>query len=135
MAVGGGTQEPPADGATASAPLRAPGGRGRLFFAMRSLSRRREIGWLLLIWGVATALNVTKAYHIDDTAYLEVARAILADPLHPMSGQVNWGDFSEPIHQINQPPLLSYMLAGVFYCCGESELATHLLVCLSAKFM
>jgi 4-amino-4-deoxy-L-arabinose transferase-like glycosyltransferase len=97
---------------------------------MRSFSRRREVWSLLLIWGVATALNVTKAYHIDDTAYLEVARAILAYPLRPMSGQVNWGSFSEPIHQINQPPLLSYMLAGVFYCCGESEFAPHLLISL-----
>lgn len=126
MAVGGETQKPPTDGAAESASASHPSGHP--YSTMRPLSRWRGVGTLLLIWGVATALNVTKAYHIDDTAYLEVARGILAHPLRPMSGLVNWGAFGEPIHQINQPPLLTYMLAGVFYCCGESELATHLLI-------
>ena len=50
----------------------------------------------------AAAVNVTKPVHIDDTAYLEIAKAILHDPWHPLSQSINWGDTAAPIFEINQ---------------------------------
>ena len=46
---------------------------------------------------IAVGVNLTKAVHIDDTAYLEMAKAILHDPFHPLSQETNWGNTSEPI--------------------------------------
>jgi 4-amino-4-deoxy-L-arabinose transferase-like glycosyltransferase len=82
---------------------------------------------LALLWLIATAFNVTKAVHIDDTAYLEIALAIRDDPLHAMSAPINWVHEREPIHSVNQPHLFFYLLAGSLALFGESEVAFHLL--------
>jgi 4-amino-4-deoxy-L-arabinose transferase-like glycosyltransferase len=79
---------------------------------------------------IVTALNLTKAVHIDDTAYLEVAQHIQDDPLHPMAGQVNWIHESEPIHRINQPHLWFYLLALCMAVSGDQEITFHLLMAL-----
>lgn len=85
--------------------------------------------WVLVaMWVGCTALNLTKAYHIDDTAHLEIARGIQADPLHPMSAKVNWAQTTEPVHTLNQPHLFYYLMAGWMSVCGESEIALHLLL-------
>lgn len=81
---------------------------------------------LALLWLAATAFNLTKAVHIDDTAYLEIAKAIRADPLHAMTGQISWVREREPIHSVNQPHLFFYFLAVTEALVGESELAFHL---------
>lgn len=85
---------------------------------------------LVLFWLVVTAFNLTKAIHIDDTAHLHIARAIREHPLHPMSGEFNWRDTSEPIHTMNQPHLFFTLLALTITVVGESTLALHLLVSL-----
>ena len=87
---------------------------------------------LIALWAIVTAYNLFKPYHIDDTAYLEIARWISAHPLHPMQGLLNWNDFYEPIYNLNQPHLYFYLLAlwgGAF---GYSEPAMHALQSLSA---
>ena len=56
---------------------------------------------LLLLSALAAAVNLTKAVHIDDTAYLEMARAIIRNPLHPLSELLNWEDSSRPIFETN----------------------------------
>ncbi len=94
-------------------------GRTRLFIDERAL--------LALIWLLATACNLGKAYHIDDTAHLEIAAWIEAHPAAPMSGLVNWGDSAEPIHELNQPSLYFYMLAGWGRIFGYGEVAMHTL--------
>ncbi len=81
---------------------------------------------LAALAAVACAVNLTKAVHIDDTAHLEIAQGILADPLHPMSALVNWTDTAAPVAELNQPHLFFYLLAGVMVVCGTSELALHL---------
>lgn len=81
---------------------------------------------LLLLWIIATAFNVTKAIHIDDTAYLEIALAIRDDPLHAMSAPISWIHEREPIHSVNQPHLFFYLLAASATLFGESEVAFHL---------
>ncbi len=85
---------------------------------------------LALLWLIATLTNVTKAVHIDDSTYLIVARHILEDPLHPMSGSLVLSGEVIPISVINQPHLLFYGFAGVMALFGESELALHLLISL-----
>lgn len=81
---------------------------------------------LLLLWLFATAINLNKAYHIDDTAYLETAQWILQNPLHPMSGKINWGQNADPIHLQNQPHLYFYLLATWSLLFGFGEIDTHL---------
>jgi hypothetical protein len=85
---------------------------------------------LLLIWLWVTSFNINKAVHIDDTGHLEIAKEIIKNPLHPMSGMVNWGDSAKPIHTLNQPHLFFYLLAACIYFFGDSEIAFHLLVSL-----
>src|SRR5450631_4049412 len=92
------------------------------------MSRSRQTLVLLAMWAVVTAFELFKAVHIDDTAYLEVARAILAHPLHPMSQLLNWGDSATPIHKQNMPHLLLYLMAAVMKAApGHFELALHVL--------
>ena len=87
--------------------------------------------FLLLIWLVCSAFNITKAAHIDDTIYLEIARWIVQSPLHPLSGQVNWVNTLEPISRISASPLLlPYLLAGLMWDLGDSQLAFHALMAL-----
>jgi len=71
--------------------------------------------WVILVmfWVLATALNIAKPFHIDDTAHLLIAESILADPLRPMSGLLNWLDSAEPIFVTNQPHLYFYLIAGM----------------------
>ena len=38
--------------------------------------------YLLIIWLIATLLNINKAYHIDDTFHFEAAENIKANPTH-----------------------------------------------------
>ncbi len=82
---------------------------------------------MVILWLAATAYNLDKPHHIDDTSYLETAKWISQHPLSPMSGLVNWRDDPEPIHFMNQPPLYSYLLALQMSLFGESETSTHLL--------
>lgn len=83
---------------------------------------------LFALWLFATAFNIDKAYHVDDTAYLEMARWIAQNPLHPMSGLLSWGADYEPIHFTNQPPLYFYLMAGWGLLFGWSEIAMHTLM-------
>ena len=81
---------------------------------------------LIAIAAVVAALEITKAVHVDDTAYLEIARWIVDHPLHPMMGIVNWADAGEPIHHVSQPHLLFYVMAIVMKLVpGRVELALH----------
>src|SRR5512139_1604239 len=91
---------------------------------------KKELLVLLLIWLAVTSLNINKAVHIDDTGHLEIAREIVKNPLHPMSGMVNWENSAEPIHALNQPHLFFYLLAADIYFWDDSEIAFHLLVSL-----
>ena len=78
------------------------------------------------------ALNLTKAVHIDDTFYLEMAQHILRDPLHPLSGLVNWYSSVDLTAIVNTGPLLVYIYALVMAVFGVSELPLHAVVSLMA---
>ena len=108
---------------TAEAPGRsAPPTLARRPLAERPLARRTL---LALLWVAVTAYNLAKPFHIDDTAHLEIARWIMAHPLHPMSGMLNWSGVDRPIHDTNQPHLYFYLLAGWASVFGFSEIALH----------
>ena len=85
---------------------------------------------LLSLWLAVTFFNVTKAVHIDDPTYLLIARHILSDPLHPMSGTLILSGAILPIPETNQPHLLFYGFAAVMALFGESILALHLFISL-----
>lgn len=87
---------------------------------------RLEFVILLGLWLFATVINLNKAYHIDDTVHLETAQWILRNPLHPMSGKINWDQNADSIHVLNQPHLYFYMLAAYGFLFGFSEVAMHI---------
>tara|TARA_R110001592_G_scaffold237306_11_gene496358 strand:- start:11632 stop:13263 length:1632 start_codon:yes stop_codon:yes gene_type:complete len=82
--------------------------------------------FLLGIWVVLTVLNVTKAFHIDDTYHLESAQWISDHWQKPLSGTINWGDNSEPMHDSNNPALFFYGIALVASVFSYSEVPLHL---------
>ncbi len=97
----------------------------------RGLSDGRRRALVLAgLWALATGLNLLKPFHLDDTAHLLIAENILRDPLHPLSGMLNWLDTAEPVFVTNQPHLFFYLLAGVIAVFGAGEVALHLFLSL-----
>ncbi len=94
---------------------------------MMNLSRN-DLLVILFVWLLATALNVTKPFHIDDGFHLEVATHISKAPLQPYSGFFNWDNVPEPLSQSNQPPLFFYLMAITGSLTSFSEVPLHLLV-------
>lgn len=85
---------------------------------------------ITFLWIFATFWNIDKAFHVDDTGHLEIARWIEQNPLHPMSGLVNWSGSPESISTLNQPHLYFYLMAGWAHLFGYSEISMHLLMAL-----
>lgn len=83
--------------------------------------------WLCLIglFVVATAMNLTKAYHIDDAFHLAAAQWIAQHPLEPMSGTINWSGWDQYFHEGNQPPLFFYGMALWGAGFGYGAVAMH----------
>ncbi len=68
-----------------------------------------------------------KAFHIDDTVFLYVARQICAHPLDPYGFNINWYGYEMCMAEVNQNgPLVSYYIALAASCVGWSEIALHL---------
>lgn len=88
-------------------------------------ARGRAILLVLIIGLAVVALDFNKAFHIDDTFHLKAAQWIGQDPLHPMSGMVNWGSTPEPIHFANQPAGFFYLVAITGHLFGYSEAPMH----------
>ncbi len=84
--------------------------------------------WLILglLYLVTTAINIDKAYHIDDTFHLEAVNWIKSHPLRPMSGLINWNESKQPMYAENQPPLYFYIVAPVSALFGNGEIILHL---------
>lgn len=81
--------------------------------------------WLLVFFVVATALNLTKAFHIDDPYHVQAAQWIAAHPLQPMSGTINWTGWEQHFYDGNQPPLFFYGLSLWGSLFGFREIAMH----------
>jgi hypothetical protein len=83
---------------------------------------------LIILWTIATGINLCKAFHIDDTFHLESAQWIAKHPDKPMSGDVVWYNNPEKFHHHNQPALLFYLITIVGGIFGYSEIPLHLLL-------
>lgn len=95
-----------------------------------SWDTRRDALFVVFVWLIATLVNVGKAAHVDDAAHLAIAEHILRDPLHPMSGTVFWGEHPQPIHELNQPHLIFYVIALGLWLGGGSLVVPQLLLSL-----
>lgn len=93
----------------------------------RTYANWRDGAVLIALWLFCTALNFDKAFHIDDAGHLVIAQWIAHNPLHPMSGELFWGNVPEPIYVTNQPHLYFYAMAGWGSVFGWSEKAMHAL--------
>ena len=84
--------------------------------------------WLVigLLYLITTALNIDKAYHIDDAFHLEAINWIKGHPFQPMSGLINWNESKQPMYAENQPPLYFYLFAPVSALFGNGEIILHL---------
>jgi hypothetical protein len=102
--------------------------RKRTFLPPERIQTFFEKRLFVMLWLLLTAININKAYHIDDSFHLEVAAWIKEHPLQPMSGAVNWSQLPEPIFVSNQPPLFFYLILVFQYLFGTSEIALHLLL-------
>lgn len=89
---------------------------------------KKDLLILLIIWCIITAININKAFHIDDTFHLEAAEWIAKHPLTPMSGYINWYNNPEEINHFNQPPLLFFLIAAVGEISGYNEIPLHLII-------
>jgi hypothetical protein len=70
---------------------------------------------------------LNKAFTIDDTPVLKVAKQITEDPLRPFSGEINWRNDPEPMFEVTtNPPFLSYVLAPLVAVWGLNEVVLHI---------
>lgn len=94
----------------------------------QSNSRNRDLYFLLLLWVVASALNIGKAFHVDDTFHLMAAQWVELHPLRPLSGPINWGYGPQPLSGGNQPPGFFYLVAATGHLFGYTEWPMHAMV-------
>src|SRR5580704_13140769 len=74
-----------------------------------------------------------KAFNVDDTLFIYVARQITKHPLDPYGFKVNWYRDSVPMaDETKNPPLASYYIAAAGSALGWSERALHLAFLLPA---
>lgn len=92
------------------------------------MEQKKTFFLIATLWIVLTAININKAFHIDDTFHLKAAEYIIDHPSSPMSGVVNWGENPSPLYTHNQPPLFFYLIAIFIKIFGKNEIGLHLLV-------
>jgi 4-amino-4-deoxy-L-arabinose transferase-like glycosyltransferase len=74
-----------------------------------------------------------KAFNVDDTLFIYVARQITHHPLDPYGFKVNWFLDAVPMaYETKNPPLASYYIAAASSFLGWSERALHLAFLLPA---
>jgi 4-amino-4-deoxy-L-arabinose transferase-like glycosyltransferase len=121
---------------------------------MNDQTSRRTLPLILLgLLVLATSLPfVNKPFHIDDSAFLEIAQNILAHPLDPFRGQVALVDRDFEVFRergvvpntfagMSHPPLVPYFMAAVIKMTGGiSEWPLHagatlfLLICVFSAY-
>jgi 4-amino-4-deoxy-L-arabinose transferase-like glycosyltransferase len=68
-----------------------------------------------------------KAFHIDDTLFLEAARQIQARPLDFYGFSINWYGTEIPMAEVTRnPPLTSYYIAALAWLFGFHEIPLHI---------
>jgi hypothetical protein len=97
--------------------------------------QRSRLHYILLTLAVLACLIpfTGKAFKVDDTLFLYVARQITKHPLDPYGFTVNWYRDAVPMAvETKNPPLASYYLAAAASIVGWSERALHLAFLLPA---
>ncbi len=103
---------------------------------MRSKPLAREIAICALLPMLVVGAFSSKAFHIDDPAYLWTARQILESPLDFYGFKVNWGSADVMMFEANRnPPGVSYFIAIGAWLFGWSEVALHLWMGLFASLL
>ena len=86
----------------------------------------KSLIFVLLILAVIYFPFANKAFTVDDTLFLKAAEQILVKPLDFYGGEVNWYGVPAPQYLINKnPPLVSYLIAGVASVFGFNEFPLH----------
>lgn len=83
--------------------------------------------WMLTLLTVVTlAPFLAKPFNMDDPLFIWAAQQIHSHPAAPYAFNVNWYGFSQPMWLAMQnPPLMSYYLAGAAGVFGWSEIGLH----------
>ena len=87
---------------------------------LRGFQVHRDLAVLvLLIVGCALPF-LSQPFHMDDNFYMDMARGISANPLHPYDRPYDFGGFHvTDIASHTHPPLQAYLLACVLHFAGE----------------
>lgn len=100
------------------------------FMMLHDKAQKLPILLFALFSSLAVVLPFSdKAFHIDDTFYLEVSKQIVRDPLRPYSFTIDWGERpNRAFEEDNNPPLYCYWTALALAVFGERELPLHLAI-------
>ncbi len=95
----------------------------------------RELALLCAIPALLLLPLLNKAYHVDDPLFVWTGQQILKDPLNFYGFYTNWGRSQTYMYSIMQnPPLLSYLLAPVGALFGWREPVMHTAMLLLTLF-
>ncbi len=98
---------------------------------------RKSLAWVLAVTIAPLLLFIQKPFHIDDSAFIEVAENILQYPLDPFHGSIALVDNDYHVFRMNglepntfesmsHPPLISYVMAPVIKIFGKAlEIPLH----------
>jgi len=90
------------------------------------MQKYRPLLFILIALALVYFPFVNKAFTVDDTLFLKAADQIMETPLDFYGGEVNWYWITDKLHAINKnPPLVSYLIAGVASVFGFNEIALH----------
>ena len=98
-------------------------------------NKRSRVHYILLAVVVVACLVPFsgKAFNVDDTLFVYVARQITRHPLDPYGFKVNWFLDAVPMaYETKNPPLAAYYIAAAASFLGWSERALHLAFLLPA---
>src|ERR1700728_1456344 len=91
-------------------------------------SKHSQIHYLVLALALLACLLPFsgKAFNVDDTLFIYVARQITHHPLDPYGFKVNWFlDAVAVAYETKNPPLAAYYIAAAASVIGWSERALH----------
>ena len=94
--------------------------------ALRPQQRALEWGVVGLLVAAVTLPFLGKAFHIDDVFFHRVTLNVVANPLDPYAGEIDW--WHEPgslFEGDSNPPLLNYYLAPFAAGRAQPEVALH----------
>jgi 4-amino-4-deoxy-L-arabinose transferase-like glycosyltransferase len=90
--------------------------------------KREHVHYIILTVAVVACLLPFsgKAFNVDDTLFIYVARQITHHPLDPYGFKVNWFLDAVPMaYETKNPPLAAYYIAAAASVAGWSERALH----------